>query len=739
MSSPTSPVNLMQSLILVVDDNPGNIQVLIDMFRQTTFRLSIAKSGEAALSRAQKILPDLILLDVQMEGIDGFETCRQLKANADTCHIPVIFLSALSDIKQRLSGFSVGGVDYITKPFQVEEVMARVKTHLDLKETKAELQHLNTTLEGRVHQRTAELEEANQKLLASEEEFRLAFELAPIGMALLALDGRLIRTNQAFQQLLSYSEHDLVNRAWTDLMHPDEIPEQMAALQTLRDSNTRSIRMECRYLTHRKKVVYTILQIVLVQDSLAKPLHFLLQCLDITVRREMEIELRRRASYDSLTQLPNRALLMEHLDLALQKFRRYQDQPFAALFIDLDRFKMINDSLGHQVGDQLLISVANILRQEIRSSDTVSRLGGDEFVILLDPIKHVADAIRVAERIFQRLKFPIRLNGRDVYTAASIGIALSSPDYAQGTDLLRDADIAMYRAKKQGTSRCAIFNQTMHNQAIAQLQLESDLHQALERDEFRVHYQPIISINTGKIIGFEALVRWQHPQKGLVSPAGFIEVAEYTDLIVPIGNWVLQTACQQMARWQASYPTAKNLSISVNLASKQLQSLDFVDTVEHILTIAGLSSQCLKLELTERMLIDNSDEFITLLSALKRKGIELSIDDFGIDYSSLSTLHRFPISCLKVDRSFVNQIGREGYKHGFVETIVSLAQQLSLTVIAEGVETVEQLNHLKTLHCEAAQGFLFSRPVDATTAEALIESDSCWQPHAGSLKAMHNI
>jgi len=381
---------------------------------------------------------------------------------------------------------------------------------------------------------------------------------------------------------------------------------------------------------------------------------------------------------------------------------------------------VVNDSLGHQVGDQLLVAIANKLETIVRSTDTVARLGGDEFVILLDPIKDINDAIQIADRISVELSSPFQLEGLEVFTTASIGIALSSTDYKGGSELLRDADIAMYCAKEKGKARYEVFDRVMYTKALKQLQLESELRQAIERQEFQVYYQPIISLLTGRVTGFEALVRWQHPVRGLVSPAEFIPMAEETGLIVPLGEWVLRSAGHQMSVWQAKFSPTAPLKISVNLSVKQLKEPDFLEKLDQILAQTGLEGQNLKLELTESIFMNNSEEFISILSLLRARAIQLSVDDFGTGYSSLSYLHRFPVNNLKIDRSFVNRIGENGENREIIETIVTLAHQLGMEVTAEGVETLHQLNQLKALTCEEAQGYLFSKPLEPKAAEALI-------------------
>ncbi|MBW4500915.1 MAG: EAL domain-containing protein [Scytonema hyalinum WJT4-NPBG1] len=448
---------------------------------------------------------------------------------------------------------------------------------------------------------------------------------------------------------------------------------------------------------------------------------------EITERKRAEEQLLHNAFYDALTGLPNRALFMNRLGLALEQKKRHKDYLFAVLFLDLDRFKLINDSLGHLVGDQLLLEIAKRLESCLRSTDIAARFGGDEFTVLLEGIENVSNAIQVAERIQQELALPFRLNGQELSTTASIGIALSSAvDYNQPEDLLRDADTAMYRAKALGRARYELFNLEMYEDAVARLQLEIALRQAIERQEFQVYYQPIVSLTSGTISGFEALLRWQRPERGLVSPTDFIPIAEETGLIVSIGYWVLHEACRQMQAWRMCDRTNSLNKISVNLSLKQFSQPDLIGQMAQILHLTGLDASYLVLEITESVIMENGNETTVAFSKLREMGIELSIDDFGTGYSSLSRLHNFPISTLKIDRSFLSPIDNNSKNLEIIETIVTLAHKLGVDVTAEGVETKEQLAFLRSLNCEYGQGYFFSHPLDSSAATALIVTDPQW-------------
>ncbi|HYY98953.1 MAG TPA: EAL domain-containing protein, partial [Pyrinomonadaceae bacterium] len=456
----------------------------------------------------------------------------------------------------------------------------------------------------------------------------------------------------------------------------------------------------------------------------ARPLHLIFQIQDITDRKRAEEQLLHDAFHDALTGLPNRALFMDHVKMAIQRSRRSGDRLFAALFLDLDRFKIVNDSLGHMVGDQLLVGIAHRLEACLRPGDTVARLGGDEFTILLEDLSENEDAIDVARRVQEAVTQPFNIGGHEVFTTASIGIALSTTGYERAEDLLRDADTAMYRAKMQGKKRHVVFDKAMHDRAMELLQLETDLRRAIQRREFFLHYQPIVSLETGKVASFEALVRWRHPERGLVMPGEFITVAEETGLIIPLGQWVLGEACRQMREWQKHYKIDEDVTVSVNLSSRQFSQADLTEQVASVLRETGLPAHSLKLEITESMVMENIDTAIDMLTQLRNLGVGISIDDFGTGYSSLSYLHRFPIDTLKIDRSFVTQMTDNTENAEIVRTIVTLARSLGMNVIAEGVETAAQLTQLRDLGCDFGQGYLFSKAVGAPAAlDLVLKSD----------------
>ena len=442
---------------------------------------------------------------------------------------------------------------------------------------------------------------------------------------------------------------------------------------------------------------------------------------ELSERKKAEKLLAHTALHDSLTDLPNRVLFMDRLSQAMQRAKRHKGYKYAVLFLDLDRFKVVNDSLGHKIGDQLLIESSTRLAACLRGEDTVARFGGDEFVVLLDDIQDSNDAIHVAERIQNDLSIPYDLDGYRVIVFVSTGVVFSDPAYKLPEDIVRDADIAMYRSKGKGLGRYEIFDSSMLDRVMTRLELENDLRKALENQEFVVHYQPILEMKNDKIIGFEALVRWQHPTKGLIPPAEFIPTAEETGLIVPLGYWVLDEACRQLHAWHSQYPADTPLTMNVNLSTRQCAQPDLIKKISMILKKNELDPRFLKLELTESIIIDESGSTAAMLSDLKDMGIQVQIDDFGTGYSSLSYLHTLPVDTLKIDRSFISRLGSNTNNTEIVQTILSLAHSLGMKVIAEGVETDEQLSSLKDMNCEFVQGFLFAKPVNGVEADALLK------------------
>ncbi len=625
------------NVILVVDDNSTNIKVLFTFLKESGFKVLIASSGEVALQRTQEVFPDLILLDIMMPEMDGFETCRRLKANPQTQDIPVIFITALSDIENKVYGLTMGAVDYITKPFHKEEVLSRVRLHLKLNSLSRTLQDQNQQLTREIQARTA--------------------------------------AETALLQLTQTLEERVIQRT----------TELSEALQNLK--------------SREEQLFYA-------------------------------------AYHDSLTDLPNRHWFMNYLvevinqtsNSSVLNFSHPQEKClnkthlYAVLFIDLDRFKVVNDSLGHLIGDKLLQQVSERLKGCLTQHGTLARLGGDEFIILLENLRFIEEAEMIAQYIIRQLKQPFEVDSYQVVTGASIGIAPSSMNYQDAMEILRDADIAMYQAKAAGKGCYVLLTPEMRAAAFTRLEIESELRLAIERNEFCLYYQPIISLITNHLVGFEALIRWNHPIKGMINPCKFIEIAEEVGFIQRIDDWALQTACLQLKQWLEQFPSIPYLTMNVNLSAGQISHPNLVKRLQAICHQTSILPTCLKLEITESCFIKSSTEEISNLKKIQDQGIGLCIDDFGTGYSSLSRLHSFPISTLKIDRAFVSQMNSSPTGEGMIKTIINLAHHLEMNVVAEGIETREQLEKLKLLGCDLGQGFLFSRPLDAERMSHFLET-----------------
>ncbi len=522
-----------------------------------------------------------------------------------------------------------------------------------------------------------------------------------------------------WKSMLGHTEDQVGNSPedWFNRIHPQDLERVQLNLALHQQGQTQHFEQEYRIRHQNGSYRWVLSRGIAVRDREGKAYRMAGSLTDNTERRLAEEQLLHDAMHDPLTKLPNRTLFIDRLEQVIRFTQRRPDYQFAVLFLDLDRFKVINDSLGHLAGDQLLVELSERLLVCLRPEDTIARLGGDEFVILIDDLQGVEDATVVANRIQQMLAQPFSLNGQIVFTTASIGITLSTCQIQHPQDYLRNADIAMYQAKTHGGDRHALFTNVMYISAIARLQLETDLRRAIERDELRLQYQPILSLATEKLIGFEALIRWQHPIDGLVFPNKFIAVAEETGLIIPIGHWVLREACRQMQSWLTQIPADYPLMISVNLSSKQLAHPNLIEQVDDILSETGLPPCCLKLEITESMVLENTEAAQKTLRQLKERQIQLSMDDFGTGYSSLNYLHRLPIDVLKIDRSFINEMDKSEESLELVKAIVSIAHSLKMDVVAEGIETQAQLEQLQSLGCKFGQGYLFSRPVDDRIAQ----------------------
>jgi diguanylate cyclase (GGDEF)-like protein/PAS domain S-box-containing protein len=853
-------------LVLVVDDQEIMRDLLSRNLQIQGHRVLTVTNGHDALRIVREHPIELVLLDVMMPEISGLEVLARLKADSETLDIPVLVLSADSDIDQIVACINLGAEDYLVKPFNPILLRARVTTSLERHRLRARERAYQATLEDRIAERTALAEQRAASLQQSEAALRrqtalFQLILKSMGDGVVVVDtlGQLVHINPAATEILGAHLASILPSSAVDPAPPPLYtsqrqpipPEELPLAQAIRGVSVRGVevlvaemadavgqwlsinarplfeddgaiiggvavvrdisgskrtdlalreseeryalaaqgandglwdwdlrqnrvyfsqrwkqmlgyadeeigsqlsewldrvhpddleRLEVRLVAHRERLIthfeheyrirhrddayrWMLCRGLAVWDDEGRAVRMAGSQTDISDRKQIEQQLLHDAFHDGLTGLPNRALFIDRLESAIARTRRNKTIRFAILFLDLDRFKIINDSLGHAIGDQFLITIARRLAECVRPGDTIARLGGDEFTMLLEDVASAEAAHEVAQRIQDVLSAALQLGEQEVFTTASIGILLSSPAYHSATEMIRDADAAMYHAKMHGKARAVMFDLSMHAQAMELLQLESDLRWAIERDELRIHYQPIIALSQGQIVGVEALIRWQHPQRGLLLPAEFLHIAEETSLIMPLSWWILRAACHQLRLWHEQIPRADSMWVSVNLAAKQLTQPNMVQQIIDILAETNLTPAHLKLEITEHTLIEYGDLTISVLNQLRALGVQLCIDDFGTGYSSLSYLQRFPVDVLKIDRTFINQLGEDNRRTEIVQTILSLARTLGMQAVAEGTETLAQAHELRRLDCDYGQGWYFSKAIDAAAIHEIMTRD----------------
>jgi diguanylate cyclase (GGDEF)-like protein/PAS domain S-box-containing protein len=704
--------------ILVVDDE-ATMRRLLSRFLSLNGHQTLTASGGAealALIRQERV--NLVLLDLMMPGMTGIEVLRRLKADPELHDLPVIMISAEMEMDNVAECLKLGAEDYLPKPFNPVVLGARVSACLERQRLRAQEQAYHAQLERQVAERTA-------ALAASEERYALAARGANDGLWDWELLSNKIYLSPRWKEMLGYEEHELGNdpAEWLQRIHPDDRELLEVRLEAHFQRLITHFQHEYRMMHRDGEYHWMLCRGLAVWNAEGRAVRVAGSQTDISERKQAEQRLLHDALHDGLTGLPNRALFLDRLKHVLSRTKRSADYHFAVMFLDLDRFKVINDSLGHSTGDMLLKAIAERLEECVRPGDTVARLGGDEFTILIDDIGSDQRMLDVAERVQQVISAPIILDGQQVFTTASIGVTHSTIGYDSASDLVRDADTAMYYAKLGGKAQAVVFDPAMHAAANERLQLESALRWAYERDELRLHYQPIVELATGRTVGLEALLRWQHPQRGLLFPASFIQVAEETGLIVPIGWWVLREACRQLSAWQQHIPHASTLWITVNISAKQLTQPNASAQIFKILEESGIDPTHLKLEITETTLLEHSKRTSEILQQIREAGIQVCMDDFGTGYSSLSYLQNLPIDVLKIDRSFIGQLGGVGERSEIVRTILVLAQTLGLKAVAEGTETQEQAEQLLAMQCEFGQGWLFSHALEPEKAEQLMQAN----------------
>ena len=694
-------MNKQASRLLIVDDNELNRDMLARRLARKGYEILLADSARQLPQRVKEDAIDLVLLDIEMPEISGLEALTILRATYTPIELPIIMVTAKNQSEDVVKALDLGANDYVTKPIDFAIALARIGTQLS-------------------HKR------AQEGLRESEERYALAARGANDGLWDWNLDTNVVYFSTRWKSMLGYQESEIGDKPdeWFNRVHDadrERVNQEIAAHQ---EGSVPQFESEHRVLHKDGTFRWMLCRGLAVHNGSGK----------ISRMAGWQTDITEGKVSDPLTGLPNRLLFADRVGRLIKHARRRKDYLFAVLFLDLDSFKMINDSLGHQVGDQLLVGVASRLEKCLRATDTVARLGegfivarmgGDEFTVLLEDLKDPGDAKLAAERLMKAVTSPFMLGGREVFTSLSIGIALSNPGYEQAEDILRDADTAMYRAKSMGKARYEIFDADMRASVVARLQLETDLRRALEHGEFHNVYQPIVSLAAGQIVGFEALLRWQHPTRGLLGPEEFIRVAEETGLIRDLGWWNLREACRQMTEWRADYSAYSQLTMSVNLSPKQFLQPNLAEDIGNLLRELNLPPQALKLELTESTVMGDPSAAIEMLQQIKSLGISLAIDDFGTGYSSLSYLHRFPLDTLKIDRSFISNIGN-GQDTEIARTILPMALNLHLDVVAEGVETIEQLVLLKKLQCKYGQGYYFSKPLSAEEAGSLLAEQPTW-------------
>ncbi|MDX2441102.1 MAG: EAL domain-containing protein [Desulfobacterales bacterium] len=585
-----------------------------------------------------------------------------------------------------------------------------------IKKAQESLKEVNSTLEKKVKKRTTALKK-------SEAKYRTIFENTGAAIVIIEEDMKISLANSVFINLSGYEKDEIEDRmpmtTFIDVKGRRKLFAGKSDSGEKTDSPFIIKNFECKFFDknkNNKDIFITFAKIPGTEKNVVS-------ITDISELKEAERQIHHQAFHDSLTGLPNRALFMEHLIMAIKRGKRRENYFFAVIYLDIDRFKLVNDSLGHNIGDKLLVEFAKRIQDLLRDIDTLARFGGDEFVILLEDMENENYAVEIAKRLQKSLKSPFEIKGNDIYAPASFGIVLNTRIYDDPEIIIRNADAAMYHAKEKGRSQFKIFDKTLHEKALSLLQIETDLRKAIANKEFDLYYQPIVSLDNISIIGFEALIRWNHPTQGLVYPDSFIPVAEETGLIIPIGRWVLKKACRDLRRWDEQVKSKLPLFMSVNISSKQFLRPSLIDDIKEILDETGLPPDQLKLEITETALMEDVHETIPLIQRLKDLGVQIVIDDFGTGYSSMSYLQQLPIDTLKVDQSFISRIenNSDDESKNIVETIVSLALKLGLKVVAEGVETNKQHSVLSQMNCQMAQGFLFSKPLEKKKMDALIE------------------
>ena len=708
--------------ILIVDDDPVVLKSLRDLLATRGLAADTAIGGREAIACLDQKDYDLVLLDLQMPYVNGHDVMRHIRQK--NMNLSVIVVSGETSFQAARDACSQGAYDFMRKPYATDELIITVKNALNEKRLEKHNKLIQT------------------QLRESERLHRYLVNTSPDIIYILDKDGHFTFINERIETLLGYESRELIGKHYSILVHQSdmEIARYVFNERRVGDRASRNVelRLKCKddssqrfFETRTLPIELSSMGIYQSEDNPKKRTYLGTYGVarDITERKIAEDTINFQAYHDLLTNLPNRALLRDRLSLAISQAKR-EDEMLAVMFLDLDRFKNINDSLGHVMGDELLQQVSTRLKSCIREGDTLARFGGDEFTLLLPKIaKGKEDVSKIAEKINQVLKTPFVINGNELYVSASIGVSIYPRDGTDMDSLIKHADIAMYHVKDTGKNNYRFYSTDMTTPYFQNLSLETGIHKALENDEFHLMYQPQINIKSGEIVGVEALLRWDHPEHGPITPVEFIPFAEETGMIVEIGHWVLRNACAQLKQWRDS--GLPEIRMSINMSARQLAEPKIVKHISGLLRDYAIPGHCLEIEITENTIMSDMDSVIHKLKALSKKGVYIAIDDFGTGYSSLSYLHKLPIQTLKIDRAFIKEVNMKHSGNSIINTIVAMARGLNLNVIAEGVETQQQLDYLLEIGCSEAQGFLFGKPLTADIITQLLMQEPYAAPIIG--------
>ncbi len=708
--------------ILLVDDDPVVLRSLKDLLATRGYKTDSAIGGQEAICRLDSNEYDLVLLDLHMPYVNGHDVMAHIKDNKlDTS---VIVVSGETSFEAARDACAKGAYDFLRKPYATEELIITI--HNALKEKRLEKNN----------------KKMNAQLRESERLHRYLVNTSPDIIYILDKDGHFTFINERIETLLGFEKTELIGKHYSILVHHDDLEAAKYVFNERRIGKRASTNVELRLkckddgaprFFETRTVPIELSSMGIYNTGPDKKKTYLGTygvARDITDRKIAEDTITFQAYHDLLTKLPNRALLRDRLGLAISQAKREREM-LAVMFLDLDRFKNVNDTLGHMIGDELLQQVSNRLRSCVREGDTLARFGGDEFALLLPKINHSREDVEnIAEKIINVLKQPFSVDGHELYVSTSIGISLYPQDGINMDTLIKNADIAMYHVKGQGKNGYQFYSNDMNKPYFKNLSMETGIHKALEQEQFSLVYQPQINLKTGDIVGVEALLRWEHPEHGNISPSEFIPFAEESGLIVKIGEWVLETALNELKGWRdAGLP---EIRMSINMSARHIAEKSFVPSIRNILRRLELPGDALEIEITENAIMDDMDDIVRKLKQLADMDVTIAIDDFGTGYSSLSYLHKLPIQTLKIDRTFLKESRYAKDDHTIVNTIVAMAKGLHLNVIAEGVETQSQLDYLREIECHEAQGFLFGKPLTPDIISQLLIQEPYAAPSAVS-------